>query len=112
MSEHIIVERDRRVLVVRLNRPQALNALNTDLARDLVGVLEEADRDPAIGAFVITGSERAFAAGADIREMASRTSPPSSAMTSSPSGTALPPSGHPSSPPSPAMPWAADANLR
>ena len=72
MSEHIIVERDRRVLVLRLNRPQALNALNTDLARDLVGVLEEADRDPGIGAFVITGSDKAFAAGADIREMASR----------------------------------------
>ena len=72
MSEHIIVERDRRVLVLRLNRPQALNALNTDLARDLLRVLEDADRDPGIGAFVITGSDKAFAAGADIREMASR----------------------------------------
>ena len=72
MSEHIIVERDRQVLLVRLNRPQALNALNTALARELVCVLGEADRDPGIGAFVITGSEKAFAAGADIHEMASR----------------------------------------
>ncbi|MDE0416994.1 MAG: enoyl-CoA hydratase [bacterium] len=72
MSEHIIVERDRKVLLVRLNRPQALNALNTALARELVCVLEEADQDPGIGALVITGSEKAFAAGADIREMASR----------------------------------------
>ena len=72
MSEHIITERHRKVLLVRLNRPQALNALNTALARDLVAALAEADRDPGIGAMVITGSEKAFAAGADIREMADK----------------------------------------
>ena len=72
MSEHIIVERDRQVLLLRLNRPQALNALNTGLARELVVALAEADRDPGIGAMVITGSERAFAAGADILEMADK----------------------------------------
>ena len=72
MSEHVIVEREENVLLARLNRPQALNALNTALARELVSVLEEADRDPGIGAMVITGSGKAFAAGADIREMADK----------------------------------------
>ncbi len=72
MAQHIIVERDGHVLIVRLNRPQALNALNAALAREVVAVLGEADRHPDIGAMVITGSEKAFAAGADIREMAEK----------------------------------------
>src|SRR5690606_3133202 len=50
--------------------PKALNALNRQLASELIGELQQAERDPDIGCTVITGSERAFAAGADITEMA------------------------------------------
>lgn len=56
--------------VVFLNRPEALNALNAPLMGELVDALEGFDRDPRIGAAVVTGDERAFAAGADIKEMA------------------------------------------
>ena len=58
-----------RVGLIRLNRPQALNALNSPLMRELIQALEAFDADSAIGAMVITGDERAFAAGADIEEM-------------------------------------------
>lgn len=57
---------------ITLNRPKALNALNSELLDELVGVLEAWDADDAVRAIVLTGSERAFAAGADIREMAPR----------------------------------------
>jgi len=68
----VIVERDeaRRVALVRINRPQQLNALNATVMDQLCGALEELDRDDAIRAIVVTGSDRAFAAGADIGEMA------------------------------------------
>jgi enoyl-CoA hydratase len=68
--ETVDVRRDGRVATVTLDRPQALNALNSTLVRELVTALEELDADAGIGAIVITGSERAFAAGADIKEMA------------------------------------------
>jgi enoyl-CoA hydratase len=68
--ETILLERRERVALVTLNRPKALNALNTQLMRELTGALAELDRDPGVGAIVITGSARAFAAGADIKEMA------------------------------------------
>ncbi|HOZ60000.1 MAG TPA: enoyl-CoA hydratase [Nakamurella multipartita] len=58
-----------RVALITLNRPKALNALNRQLMLEVVGAATELDRDPEIGAIVITGSQRAFAAGADIREM-------------------------------------------
>jgi enoyl-CoA hydratase len=58
-----------RVGLIRFNRPKALNALNLALMRELVQALEVFDADSAIGAMVITGDERAFAAGADIEEM-------------------------------------------
>jgi enoyl-CoA hydratase len=72
MNEYttILVERHERVGLIRLNRPQALNALNSTLLQELLAALEEFDQDEQIGAMVITGSERAFAAGADIKEMA------------------------------------------
>ncbi|MDL9945480.1 enoyl-CoA hydratase [Gordonia sp. ABSL11-1] len=75
MSDHetIIVERDGRVGVITLDRPKALNALNTTVMTEVVGAATEFDKDPGIGAIVITGSERAFAAGADIKEMSSKT---------------------------------------
>ncbi len=69
-NRYVLAERSERVLVLRLNRPKQLNALNTELMSELVSALEEADRDPEVGSVVITGDERAFAAGADIREMA------------------------------------------
>jgi enoyl-CoA hydratase len=69
--ETIRVERRERVGVITLNRPEALNALNTVLMGEVVAAAEEFDRDPVTGAVVLTGSERAFAAGADIKEMAS-----------------------------------------
>jgi enoyl-CoA hydratase len=66
----ILTETQNGVGVVRLNRPTAMNALNSTLMEELMTALAEFDEDPAIGAMVITGNERAFAAGADIKEMA------------------------------------------
>ena len=66
---NIIAKVEGAVGVATLNRPKALNALNAELLRELVDVLEGWDRDDAVRCMVITGSERAFAAGADIREM-------------------------------------------
>ncbi|CAM2873236.1 enoyl-CoA hydratase [Skermania piniformis] len=71
--ETIIVERRERVALVTLNRPKALNALNFQVLADLQAAFTEFDRDPAVGAVVITGSAKAFAAGADIKEMAPKT---------------------------------------
>ncbi|MFD4394511.1 enoyl-CoA hydratase [Kitasatospora sp. NPDC058478] len=69
--ETILVERKGRVGLITLDRPKALNALNTRLMNEVVAAATEFDRDPEIGALVITGSEKAFAAGADIKEMQS-----------------------------------------
>jgi enoyl-CoA hydratase len=69
----IIVEIAEGVAVLTLNRPEALNALNAQVWRALVAALEAADADPAVRAIIITGSEKAFAAGADIAEMAQKT---------------------------------------
>ncbi|MBT2248199.1 enoyl-CoA hydratase [Arthrobacter sp. BHU FT2] len=70
--EMIIVETRGRVGWITLDRPQSLNALNATLIREIVTAAKAFDADPAIGAIVITGSERAFAAGADIRELADK----------------------------------------
>jgi enoyl-CoA hydratase len=67
--ETILVERDGRIGLITLNRPQALNALNSQMMNDVTGAATEFDNDPGIGAIVITGSAKAFAAGADIKEM-------------------------------------------
>jgi enoyl-CoA hydratase len=71
--ENILVETKGRVGIIRLNRPKALNALCDALVRELGKALDAFEADAAIGAIVLTGSEKAFAAGADIKEMASRT---------------------------------------
>src|SRR5579872_5265292 len=75
MSEYetILVERRGAVGIITLNRPQALNALNAALIRDLGAAFDDLEMDPAIGAIVLTGSDKAFAAGADIKEMAEKT---------------------------------------
>src|SRR5437762_956029 len=71
--QYILVERDERVGIVTLNRPKELNALRTDLVSELADALEEFDRDEGIGCIVITGAgDRAFAAGADIKEMSDK----------------------------------------
>nr|ACO14710.1 Enoyl-CoA hydratase, mitochondrial precursor [Caligus clemensi] len=64
---------DSRVGLVTLNRPKALNALCSPLMKELIEGLQALDEDPGVGAIVLTGSERAFAAGADIKEMQNRT---------------------------------------
>jgi enoyl-CoA hydratase len=71
-TETIIIETRERVGVVTLNRPQALNALNATLMRELGAAMDAFEADAGIGCIVITGSEKAFAAGADIKEMADR----------------------------------------
>jgi enoyl-CoA hydratase len=71
--ENIIVETRGKVGLIRLNRPQALNALNRALMHDLTRALDAFEADAAIGCIVITGSDKAFAAGADIKEMADKT---------------------------------------
>ncbi|MET3721693.1 enoyl-CoA hydratase [Arthrobacter sp. UYEF21] len=70
--ENILVEHRGRVGLVTLNRPQALNALNKATMEEVVAATTAMDADPAVGAVVITGSEKAFAAGADIKEMSSK----------------------------------------
>ncbi|HET7807765.1 MAG TPA: enoyl-CoA hydratase-related protein [Gaiellaceae bacterium] len=66
----VLVEREGPVAVVRLNRPEQLNALSDALMDELVRALEELDRDEGVRAIVLAGNERAFAAGADIGELA------------------------------------------
>jgi enoyl-CoA hydratase len=68
--EFILTETIGRVGLARLNRPQALNAISPALMEELTTALRAWDDDPAIGCMVVTGSERAFAAGADIKAMA------------------------------------------
>ncbi|WP_400160123.1 enoyl-CoA hydratase [Arthrobacter sp. BPSS-3] len=70
--ENILVERRGRVGLVTLNRPQALNALNKATLDEVVAAVSAMDTDPEVGAVVLTGSAKAFAAGADIKEMQSK----------------------------------------
>ena len=71
--ENLIVETKGRVGVITLNRPQALNALNRALVLELTQAIDAFEADDAIGCLLITGSDKAFAAGADIKEMADKT---------------------------------------
>ena len=71
--QNIIVETKGRVGIIQLNRPQALNALNRDLICDLVQAIDGFEADDNIGCLLITGGDKAFAAGADIKEMADKT---------------------------------------
>ena len=68
--ENVIVERDGAIAVVTLNRPQALNALSYGLVRDLSLALQELDQNDEVRVMIVTGGEKVFAAGADIKEMA------------------------------------------
>ena len=71
--ELILTETHGQVGLITINRPQAMNALNNQLMRELMDALEAFDENDGIGAMVIAGNEKAFAAGADIKEMADRT---------------------------------------
>jgi len=73
--QNILVERRDAVGIVTLNRPAALNALNAALIEELASALDELEADAAIGAIVLTGNEKAFAAGADVKEMVEKTYP-------------------------------------
>jgi enoyl-CoA hydratase len=71
--ENITTSIEDQIAVVNLNRPKVLNALNHHLMDELVSALEQYDRDDTVRAIVLTGSDRAFAAGADIKEMSDET---------------------------------------
>jgi enoyl-CoA hydratase len=73
--QSILVERRGAVGIVTLNRPAALNALNAALIAELAAAVDELETDAAVGAIVLTGNEKAFAAGADVKEMVSKTYP-------------------------------------
>lgn len=70
MYKNIQTETRDRVALITLHRPKALNALNSDMMHEVTSAIAEFDADEGIGCIVITGSEKAFAAGADIKEMA------------------------------------------
>lgn len=70
--ETLIVEIEDYTCLIRLNRPDALNALNSQLMRELAQAVTAADKNDKVRCIVITGSEKAFAAGADVKEMASK----------------------------------------
>jgi len=70
--QNIVVETKGRVGIIRLNRPQALNALNKALISELTQAIETFDADDKIGCLLITGNDKAFAAGADLKEMADK----------------------------------------
>jgi enoyl-CoA hydratase len=71
--EFILTHVEQRVGVIQLNRPRALNALNQEMVAEVIVALEAYDVSPEVGCMVITGNERAFAAGADIKQMAGAT---------------------------------------
>jgi 2-(1,2-epoxy-1,2-dihydrophenyl)acetyl-CoA isomerase len=72
MSEVITSERDGSTLILTINRPEALNALNRETTRALTAAFEGASRDDAVGAVILTGAGRAFSAGADLKDVSAR----------------------------------------
>ena len=70
--ETLIVEIEDYIALIRLNRPEALNALNARLMQELASAVAAADRNDKVRCIVVTGSEKAFAAGADVKEMAEK----------------------------------------
>jgi enoyl-CoA hydratase len=71
--QQILVSKEGKIGIVRLNRPKVLNALNTDLVRELVQALEDLDKDQSVYVVILTGDEKAFAAGGDLKEMSEET---------------------------------------
>ena len=75
MNMNVLIERLGRVVLIRLNRPRARNALSHQMMSELLDCLRGLDNDPGVGCFVITGTNEYFAAGADIKEMYAKTCP-------------------------------------
>lgn len=73
-EEHLLTETDGAIAIIRINRPKVLNALNLELMQDLASMLEQYDADDSIHVILLSGNERAWAAGADIGDMATATS--------------------------------------
>lgn len=73
ISLSILVHREDQVGIIRINRPEALNALNTSIMKQIAETMEKMDRDEEVRVIVLTGNDRAFAAGADIKELAQTT---------------------------------------
>lgn len=71
--KNVLIRKERGVGVVQFDRPQALNALNREMMAEVIDALEQFDADEQVGCLVVTGNERAFAAGADIKQMAEAT---------------------------------------
>lgn len=71
--EFILVQREEPIAVVQINRPKQLNALNSNVMQELIRALEELDADAAVRCLIVTGDQRAFGAGADIKDMATAT---------------------------------------
>jgi len=71
--EALVVSKEGQLGLITLNRPEALNALNSKMVTELIGALEEFEKDEGVRCVVLSGSERAFSAGADIKEMAEMT---------------------------------------
>ena len=72
MTDVLLSARHDAVLILTINRPDALNALNRETTRALTAAFEAAARDPEVGAIIVTGAGRAFCAGADLREVVAR----------------------------------------
>lgn len=68
----ILIERKGHVAIIQIHRPKVLNALNAEVMHEMVAAMQPLDRDPEVGCFIIAGSEKAFAAGADIKELESK----------------------------------------
>ena len=71
--ENIIFTVEDGIATIKLNRPKALNALNSEINADIMAAINEIKANPEVRVLIVTGSERAFAAGADVKEMAEAT---------------------------------------
>ena len=110
--ETLLVEQHDAVTLLRLNRPQALNALNTQVLADLISAFAAYDADAGQRCLVLTGSEKAFAAGADIKEMQDKGFAAMFGQNFFAGFEKSPPRANPGLPRSPASLWAAAANWR
>lgn len=109
MSAVVKVSQDGRVGIIQMNRPERYTALNAQMATAVISAAESFDAGEEIGCIVLTGNEKAFAAGADISEMAGMSAADMSRTNISPNGIALRICAHPKQQRSMALPTAAGA---
>src|SRR5256885_13768197 len=112
MSElkDLLLHRDGFVATIQLNRPSVLNALNMELMDELIATFESLDKDDSVRCIILTGNEKAFAAGADIKEMASASAVEMLARDQFSKWDKIRKVKNRSSQQYRALPWAADAN--